>query len=54
MKSKECKVKLIDNLEPEYKIKFASLEIDKDRKVKWNRAKGKAQLNKESQLYVDR
>ena len=52
--SKECKIKLVDNLEPEYKIKFASLEIDKDRKTKWNRAKGKAEIEKASQDYVDR
>lgn len=52
-KSLECKVKYVD-LEPEYKIKYASLEVTKDGKIKWNRPKGKEETEKASQEYVDR
>lgn len=52
-KSQECKVKY-GELEPEYKIKYASLEVTKDGKIKWNRPKGKEETEKASQEYVDR
>ena len=52
-KSLECKVKHVD-LESEIKIKYASLEVTKDGKIKWNRPKGKEETEKASQEYVDR
>ena len=53
MKSKKCKVKFVE-LEPEYKIKYSSLEMTKDGKLIWSRAKGKEETEKASQEYVDR
>lgn len=52
-KSQECKIKYVD-LEPEYKIKYGSMQVNKKGKVIWNRPKGKAEKEKASQEYVDR
>lgn len=53
LKNQECKVKYVD-LEPEYKIKYGSLEVNKKGKMIWNRPKGKEETEKASQEYVDR
>lgn len=53
MKSKECKIKYTE-LEPEYKIKYGSMQINKKGKVFWNRPEGKEEIEKASQEYVDR
>lgn len=53
MKSKKCKVVFV-NLEPEEKIKYGSLQITKDGKIKWNRPKGKAEKEKAEQEIIDR
>ncbi len=53
MKSKECKIKYVE-LEPEYKIKYGSMQVNKKGKMIWNRAKGKEEIEKASQKYVDR
>lgn len=50
----ECKVKFVDNLEPEIKIKCASLQTTKDGKIIWNRPRGKEEIEKASQEYVDK
>ena len=53
MKNQEFKVKYVD-LEPEIKIKYASLEVDRNGKIKWNRPKGKAEREKAEQEFKDR
>lgn len=41
-------------MDKEYKIKYASLEVTKDGKIKWNRPKGKAETEKAEQEFKDR
>lgn len=52
--NKECKVKYIDIEDLEFKIEVASFEVTRDGKIVWNRAKGREEIEKANQEYVDR